>query len=81
VIRGENSDLLSEATAAEMARRHPDGALFTVSGQGHAPLLRDAETLDRIAAFVCHCDRMHRASPASSSVADADLPEPQSRPV
>lgn len=81
VIRGENSDLLSEATAAEMARRHPDGALFTVPGQGHAPLLRDAATLDRIAAFVCHCDRMHRASPAPSSVVDADLPEPQSRPA
>jgi len=52
-----------------------------VPGQGHAPLLRDAATLDRIAAFVCHCDRMHRASPAPSSVVDADLPEPQSRPT
>ena len=36
VIRGETSDLLSTETAAEMIRRHPDAALFTVPGQGHA---------------------------------------------
>lgn len=56
VVRGENSDLLSEATAAEMARRHPDCALFTVPGQGHAPLLHDAATLARVADFFRHCD-------------------------
>ena len=63
VIRGENSDLLSEATAAEMVRRHPDGALFTVPGQGHAPLLHDLATLERVAAFTRHCDGARRVQP------------------
>ncbi len=56
VVRGETTDLLSEETAAEMLRRHPDAALFTVPGQGHAPLLHDAATLARIADFVHRCD-------------------------
>ena len=38
-IRGANSKLLSAATLAEMARRHPDCQTVTVEGQGHAPLL------------------------------------------
>lgn len=68
VIRGENSDLLSEATMAEMARRHPDCALFTVPGQGHAPLLQDAATLARVAAFATHCDHARHAPPPRLAV-------------
>ncbi len=56
VVRGATTDLLSEETAAEMARRHPDCALLTVPGQGHAPLLHDPATLARIAAFAARCD-------------------------
>ena len=56
VVRGETTDLLSEDTTAEMLRRHPDAALFTVPGQGHAPLLHDPATLARIARFVHRCD-------------------------
>ena len=52
VIRGANSDLLAPATVEEMLRRHPDGWSHVVPGQGHAPLLRDAATIARIAAFV-----------------------------
>ena len=51
-IRGENSDLLSPQTLAEMARRHPHFEAMTVPGQGHAPLLRDEPTLARIEAFI-----------------------------
>ncbi len=57
VIRGQNSDLLSTQTADDMIRRHPDASIVTVPGQGHAPLLRDAPTLARIAEFALHCDR------------------------
>ena len=39
VVRGENSDLLSEATVAEMAKRHPNLTSVTAAKQGHAPLL------------------------------------------
>ncbi|MCW6510718.1 alpha/beta fold hydrolase [Lichenifustis flavocetrariae] len=56
IIRGENSDLLTAPTAEAMLARHPQATLFTVLGQGHAPLLLDAPTIGRIAAFVAHCD-------------------------
>lgn len=55
VIRGAHSDLLTERTVAEMAERHPDLEQLTVPGHGHAPLLRDDPTLQRIAAFVARC--------------------------
>ncbi len=65
VVRGANTDLLSEETTAEMLRRHPDAALFTVPGQGHAPLLHDPATLARIADFVHRCDEASAAPPPS----------------
>ena len=55
-IRGENSDLLSPGTLAEMARRHPNFDALTVPGQGHAPLLMDELTLSRIDAFLARID-------------------------
>jgi pimeloyl-ACP methyl ester carboxylesterase len=57
-VRGELSDLLSPATLAEMATRHPDFEPVTVVGQGHAPLLRDASTLDRMEAFARRCEHL-----------------------
>lgn len=55
-IRGEGSDLLSEETLAEMARRHPRCATFIVPGQGHAPLLRDETSIGRIRGFLDEVD-------------------------
>jgi pimeloyl-ACP methyl ester carboxylesterase len=55
-IRGEFSDILSARTLTQMAERHPRFEQHVVRGQGHAPLLRDAGTLDRIRAFVARCD-------------------------
>jgi pimeloyl-ACP methyl ester carboxylesterase len=52
VIRGEHSDLLSEATLAEMLNRHPGAQSLTVPGQGHAPLLLDEPTIARICGFI-----------------------------
>ena len=54
-IRGANSDLLSEQTLKQMHERHPQMESLVVEGQGHAPLLRDAATLDRMFAFVRRC--------------------------
>ncbi len=51
VIRGENSKLLSAATLAEMARRHPNCETVTVPGQGHAPLLETGTLPVTISAF------------------------------
>lgn len=55
VIRGELSDILSAATAAEMARRHPDCRVHEVPYQGHAPLLEDQPTIEAVRAFIRHC--------------------------
>ena len=55
VVRGENSDLLSAETVTAMAARHPDLTAVTVPGQGHAPLLTDAPTLEAVSGFVARC--------------------------
>jgi pimeloyl-ACP methyl ester carboxylesterase len=52
VLRGELSDILSAATVEEMRRRHPALTSHVVKAQGHAPLLRDAETIDAVARFL-----------------------------
>ncbi|MEN9289468.1 MAG: hypothetical protein RL317_1091 [Pseudomonadota bacterium] len=41
ILRGALSDLLSEATAKDMARRLPNARLTTVAGVGHAPALNE----------------------------------------
>jgi pimeloyl-ACP methyl ester carboxylesterase len=57
VVRGENSDLLSQHTVAAMRERRPDLQFLQVPGQGHAPLLVDDDTIGRLAEFVATCDR------------------------
>lgn len=52
VLRGALSDILSPETVTEMARRHPALTSMTVPAQGHAPLLRDDETIGSIAEFL-----------------------------
>lgn len=56
VLRGENSDLLSEETVREMAQRHPKLKTHTVPGQGHAPLLRDSATIATVERFLIAAD-------------------------
>ena len=56
VVRGANSKLLSAATLAEMADRHPDCRTITVEGQGHPPLLETGDLPHRIAAFFDEAD-------------------------
>ena len=52
IIRGEMSDLFTEETAKKMVQGHQHCTIQTVSGQGHAPLLRDQPTMDAIARFL-----------------------------
>jgi pimeloyl-ACP methyl ester carboxylesterase len=61
-IRGELSDLLSEATLSDMRLRHPDLTALAVRGQGHAPLLRDRSTLFAIADFLRRADGLEDRS-------------------
>lgn len=55
-IRGELSDILSEATVNEMRLHHPSLESVIVRGQGHAPLLRDRPTVIAIADFLMRSD-------------------------
>jgi pimeloyl-ACP methyl ester carboxylesterase len=52
VVRGGTSDILSEKTALEMVRRHPDAALATVPRVGHAPILDEPEAVRAISDFL-----------------------------
>ncbi len=56
IIRGGNSDLFSPETLAEMAQRHPGSEIHIVEGQGHPPLLIDAESIQWIADFVAEVE-------------------------
>ncbi len=51
VIRGANSDLLSQETVAEMQALHGRLEIVTVPDQGHAPLL-EGDVIERIRGFV-----------------------------
>ena len=46
-----------------MAARHPMCQIHVVPGQGHAPLLLDSPTLDRIAAFIDEADVIRGLKP------------------
>ena len=52
VLRGENSDLLSAATVAEMARRHPGLRAVTIKDRGHPPMLDEAESIAAIREWI-----------------------------
>lgn len=52
ILRGGLSDLLSEATAKDMARRLPNAKLTTVSGVGHAPALNEPAATRAIGALL-----------------------------
>lgn len=66
VLRGEHSDILSAATLEDMRQRHPRLEAVTVSGEGHAPLLKDARSIRTIAAFLQRTDA-EAAYPAAAA--------------
>ena len=52
VLRGQNSDLLSQDTVDKMAARHPWMKTYEVEEEGHAPLLRDRRSIRAIDTFL-----------------------------
>jgi pimeloyl-ACP methyl ester carboxylesterase len=50
-LRGANSDVLSAETLEAMVERHPNLRTMTVPDQGHAPVLKEPETVEAIGAF------------------------------
>jgi len=55
-IRGELSDILSDATLREMAARKPDLAILSVANRGHAPTLDEPECVAAIEGFLERVD-------------------------
>ncbi len=45
LVRGENSDVLSQSTADEMRRRRPDMSFVNVPNRGHVPFLDEPQSL------------------------------------
>lgn len=56
LVRGENSDLLSEAIAAKMQKRAPKMDYVEVPGVGHAPMLDEPEAKAAIFPFLGEVD-------------------------
>ena len=56
LVHGGLSDLLSPKGVKDMQLRRPDIDLVEVPDQGHAPLLADKPTIDRIKSFCVRCD-------------------------
>ncbi len=56
-IRGANSDMLSEKTLLEMGARHPSCETFVAPGQGHAPLLGQADMVRRIGRLIGRAEK------------------------
>lgn len=52
VIRGEKSDLLTAATAAEMAKRGPRATVVEIEGVGHAPWLKSPNQIAVVEDFL-----------------------------
>ncbi len=57
VVRGGNSDILSEATAARMIETLPDAELLTVPGVGHAPTLDEPGVDEAIARLLARAEQ------------------------
>lgn len=56
LIHAELSDLLTAQGVKDMVARRPDIDLVEVPDEGHAPLLADEPTIERIVAFCASCD-------------------------
>jgi pimeloyl-ACP methyl ester carboxylesterase len=57
VLRGEFSDLLSEATVRDMAAVHKGLITASVSGRGHVPFLDEPESIAAVLGVAELCDR------------------------
>ena len=52
LVRGANSDLLTAATADEMARRRPDMIRADIMGRGHVPFLDEPDAIAALTAWL-----------------------------
>lgn len=60
VLRGANSDLLSEATVAAMLARHGSAEAVTVANRGHVPFLDEPEAFAAIERWLARIDKQEK---------------------
>ena len=56
LLRGANSDLLTQSCADEMRKRRPDMIYAAVADRAHIPFLDEPESLGVVRAFLKACD-------------------------
>lgn len=61
VLRGENSDLLSADTVAQMQQRAPQLLACTVKDRAHVPFLDEPESLATLNTWLQQCQAAHQA--------------------
>lgn len=78
LIRGENSDLLSAATAGRMQAEHSMLSVLTVAGEGHPPVLSRPSLLTRISSFMTAAEGSspipEAVPPRNTATFDLDTP-------
>ncbi len=67
LIRGRDSDLLSERTAEEMTQRGPKASLVQFDGVGHAPTLVADDQVAAVSRFLLQSDAAPRSGPAAAA--------------
>jgi pimeloyl-ACP methyl ester carboxylesterase len=67
LLRGADSDLLSRATAQEMARRGPRPRIVEFEGVGHAPTLVADPQVEAVAAFLLQTESAPDEKPYSGT--------------
>jgi pimeloyl-ACP methyl ester carboxylesterase len=67
LLRGAQSDLLSRATADEMARRGPKPRIVEFEGVGHAPTLIAPDQVEAVASFLLAPDSPSDEKPRSGA--------------
>ncbi len=67
VLRGANSDLLSEATVAGMMARHGAAEAVTVGDRGHVPFLDEPEAFAAIERWLARVDRQENSRSTASA--------------
>ncbi|MFT6452883.1 MAG: pimeloyl-ACP methyl ester carboxylesterase [Halocynthiibacter sp.] len=58
LIRGENSDILSAKSAAEMGARHPGMIFANVPDRAHIPFLDEPESLAALNEWIAKCQKI-----------------------
>jgi pimeloyl-ACP methyl ester carboxylesterase len=79
-IRGENSDILSAETLAEMARRMPGLETLTLADRGHCPFLDEPEAVAAIRRLLEKADAWTPPPPPEPPTAPASTPTPSAPP-